>query len=236
MSPRAKTPPADDVPSPELAIPQRMVDPDQLTPHPRNAKLHDKATLQGSVAKLNQFQSITVNLGTKTGRPMEILSGHGTVDAWKVKHPGKPIQVGLVDYNDEDALRVVLNGNPGPRDPGYDPRLLAELLGDLPDFDGTGYEPGDLDDLLAELDQEPIVIVPGDDVDEATGVGGKSRDDWEGKARRVMVLDYPVTQFVWLQRHLKELADERDLSSNAAVIISLVAATTDDTPPAGDSE
>lgn len=148
-----------------LLLPQAMVNPGDLHPHPLNAKLHNDAFLESSIEGLGLVQPITVNK-----RTMTILGGHGTLDAWKVKHPGEPVQVSYVDVDDETSARILLVLNPNPADPGYDDRGLAELLGwltETADLDYTGWDTGDMDAVLARLAvPEPEPPTPPGDFDE----------------------------------------------------------------------
>ena len=57
----------------------------------------------------------------------------------------------FVDVDEEQAKRIVLVDNRSNDLAGYDDGLLAELLEELPDLDGTGYDLAALDALLDEL-------------------------------------------------------------------------------------
>jgi ParB-like chromosome segregation protein Spo0J len=100
-----------------------------------------------------QYRPIVVNRGTHTGRPSEVLAGNHTLIA--ARDLGwEHIAVVWVDKDDDGAARVVAADNRTADLGSYDERLLAELLTDLPDLDGTGYDPGDLDALVALLEDD----------------------------------------------------------------------------------
>lgn len=167
-----------------------MVDPATLNPHPLNPKLHDTGLLRASVAK-GLYRAVVVNIGTHTGRPNEILAGHGTREAWMAEHPGEPLQVSLIDVDDDRAAEIVLVDNPGPNDPGYDNRRLFELLTSLDDLTVTGYDGDDIAAILAAIDEDnplpPIHPIPpdgfkeyGDDVEVTYGCPSCGYE-WSGR-------------------------------------------------------
>jgi hypothetical protein len=156
--------------APKLLLEQGMRDPATLNPHPSNPKLHNQTLLNASVAK-GLYRPIVVNRGTLTGRPDEILAGHGTCTAWMEAHPGEPVQVSYVDVDDQRATEILLIDNPGPNDPGYDNHALIALLGTIDlEQSVTGYYQDDLDKLLADLSDtitpDPVDPTPPDEFGE----------------------------------------------------------------------
>jgi ParB-like chromosome segregation protein Spo0J len=131
---------------------------DLLHEHPSNARKHDLAVITRSLAGLGQYRPIVVNRGTKTGRPNEILAGHGTAKAaaalgWST------IDVGFVDVDEQTATNILLVDNRASDLAEYDDRLLVELLASLDDLSLTGYDPDDYDQLvrgLGEIDEHDL--------------------------------------------------------------------------------
>lgn len=123
----------------------------------RNPRQGNTGMIAQSLRINGQYKPIVINRGTHTGRPNEVLAGNHTLmaardEAWE------EIAGVWVDVDDDQAGRIVAADNRIGDLGSYDERLLAELLGDLPDLDGTGYEPGDLEELeraLAEPEFEP---------------------------------------------------------------------------------
>jgi hypothetical protein len=112
------------------------------------------ARIRNSLREHGQFKPVVVNRGTHTGRPWEVLCGSHTLLAAQDEDRGELAAV-VVDVDDDRAAKINLVDNPRyhhPEDLDYDDRLLLELLADLPDLDGTGYDPGDVDNLQALLD------------------------------------------------------------------------------------
>lgn len=117
-----------------------------MNPRQGNVKaIAESLTING------QYRAICVNRGTYTGRPNEVLAGNHTLIAardlgWEA------VDVTYVDVDNDQAARIVAVDNRSADLGEYDTRLLAELLTELPDLDGTGFEPGDLDALVRVLE------------------------------------------------------------------------------------
>ncbi len=125
-----------------------------LAPYHRNPRTHADALLRESLARHSQYRPIVVNRGTRTGRPDEILAGNGTYAA-AVALGWQQIAATYIDVDDDEAARIVLVDNRANDLAGYDDTVLAELLGQLDgDLGGTGYDPADLEALLAAPDPE----------------------------------------------------------------------------------
>jgi ParB-like chromosome segregation protein Spo0J len=126
----------------------------ELHPHPENARRGDVQRIRESLRVLGQYRPIVVNLGELTGRPFEILAGHHFVQAASAEG-WTEVDATLVQVDDELARKIMVADNRTSDLATYDERLLLELLENLPDLDGTGYDPGDLDALRAFLDSAP---------------------------------------------------------------------------------
>lgn len=119
----------------------------------RNPRQGDVSAIQQSLVVNGQYRPLVVNRGTHTGRPDEVLAGNHTLMA--ARDAGwAELAVCWVDVDDDHAARIVAADNRTADLGGYDERLLAELLGDLPDLTGTGYTEDDLDRLVRNLNDE----------------------------------------------------------------------------------
>lgn len=137
-------------PEAELALEYRPVR--ELRTYHRNPRQGDTHAIASSLRVNGQYRPIVVNRGTHTSRANEVLAGNHTLMA--ARDLGwEHIAVVWVDVDDDQCARIVAADNRTADLGSYDERLLAELLGDLPDLDGTGYDPGDLDALVALLEQ-----------------------------------------------------------------------------------
>jgi site-specific DNA-methyltransferase (adenine-specific) len=131
-----------------------------------NARTHADAVLRESLLRNGQYKTLVVNRGSKTGRPNEVLAGNGTLAA--LRELGvEQAACEWLDVDDEAAARIVLVDNRSSDLAGYDDALLAELLAELPDLDGTGFLAEDRAALLAGFGPEPVALT---DVDDAPSV------------------------------------------------------------------
>lgn len=116
-----------------------------LEPFPGNAKEHDLDELRRSLRK-GQFQPVVVR---RDGRRHVVLAGNGTLEAAGLED-WPTLECKVIECTDEEALWVNLAANRIGERAGYDDGALAALLEELEgDFVGTGWDAGDLADLIA---------------------------------------------------------------------------------------
>jgi DNA modification methylase len=127
----------------------------RLRPYPDNPRRSNVPAIRKSLELLGQFRPIVVN-----ERTMEVLAGNHVVEAAK-ELGWDELGVVLVDADEETARRIVLADNRTSDLAGYDSEGLAKLLQELDELTGTGYEQGDVDALLDEL--EPKLELREDD-------------------------------------------------------------------------
>lgn len=169
-----------------------------LRTYHRNPRQGDTTLIRESLEINGQYKPLCVNTGSHTGRSQEVLAGNHTLIA--ARDAGwSTVQIVTVDVDDDQAARIVAVDNRSADKAGYDNQLLAELLGDLPDLDGTGYDPGDLEEIVRHLhDPEPV---PGNtDPDDAPEVPTEAisvtGDVWILGEHRLVVGDATSTD-VW---------------------------------------
>ncbi|MFF4504802.1 ParB/RepB/Spo0J family partition protein [Streptomyces sp. NPDC001401] len=134
---------------------------DDLVAYYRNPRTGDVDAIAESLRVNGQYKAIVVNRGTHTGRPNEILAGNHTWAATK-ELGWEQIAATWVDVNDEDAARIVVVDNRTSDLAGYDSELLADILEDLPDLGGTGYDQNALDKLLDNRALPDTIDLPSD--------------------------------------------------------------------------
>lgn len=122
----------------------------ELRTYHRNPRVGNTDAIAQSLRVNGQYRPIVVNRGTHTGRPNEVLAGNHTLKAardlgWET------IAAVTVDVDEDQAARIVLADNKTADDAAYDDRLLLELLADLPDLEGTGYRPKDIEEIEKAL-------------------------------------------------------------------------------------
>lgn len=135
--------------------------PADLALYYRNPKVGDVDAIAASLRVNHQYRPIVVNRGTHTGREMEVLAGNHTLKAFRnlaEKHPEEDtwqfIDCYVIDVDDDRAARIVAADNRTAELGSMDDRLLLELLSDLDDLDGTGYDLEDLNDLEAAINDD----------------------------------------------------------------------------------
>lgn len=150
MPPRQKaTPPAEHrAPRIHPKLLDRVVPIETLVEYYKNANEGDIPEIRRSLRVNGQYKTITVNVGTITGRANEILAGNHTWIA--ARQEGWPdIAVDWVDVDDKAAARIVAVDNRTAEKAKRDPEKLVDLLGLVDgDLEGTGYTEADLAKLL----------------------------------------------------------------------------------------
>lgn len=135
--------------------------PSELSTFHRNARHGDVAAIAASLRSNGQFKPIVVNVGTHTGRRLEVLAGNHTLKAFRDLAEQFPdderwqcVKAHLVDVDEDRATRIVLADNRTFERGEADVGTLLELLNDLPTIEGTGYDQAALDELTAALDSQ----------------------------------------------------------------------------------
>ena len=140
---------------------------DSLKPNPANPKEHDLGAIIEAI-RVHGFVDAPV-IDDRTGR---ILGGHGRVEALKaMQKDGQPPPRGILkgdkDWlvpvqhtttaNDRQAAKLMLALNRTVEKGGMDDAKLSILLKAMAedkDFEGSGYDGDDLDQLLKDLGQD----------------------------------------------------------------------------------
>jgi hypothetical protein len=131
------------------------VHPSELSTYHRNARRGNVEAIMGSLKANGQYKPIVVNVGTHTGRPMEVLAGNHTLAAHRNLAELDPtdtrwnsIAVYWVDVDEDRATRIVLADNRTAEDSTYDDVMLYDLIKSLgDDLNGSGFNEHDVDKL-----------------------------------------------------------------------------------------
>lgn len=204
---------------------------DKLRPYPGNARVHNLDAIRESRAANGEYRSIVVQVDDPDQPEAggTILAGHGNyMTAEKAGDP--EIRCELITCSDDTARKIVLADNRTSELGGYDDRLLAELLGDIEDLTGTGYDEQFLDDLTAGLEEGDAIFehtnAPADDGELKDMTPAKSIEEKEElyaeSSTRMLVLTYPVDTFTSIVEKLATLAERHGVDSNADVVEHLV--------------
>ncbi|WP_202424666.1 ParB N-terminal domain-containing protein [Streptomyces sp. HUCO-GS316] len=159
-----------------------------LTQYHRNPRSGDLPAIAESLTVNGQYRAIVVNKGTLTGRANEILAGNHTYAAAQ-QIGWDEIAVTWVDVDDDAAARIVVVDNRTNDLAGYDSVLLAEILSDIPDLAGTGYDRESVDRLLDDTSLPETLELTSD----GAGTGAAATVDylqwgylqWESKRVRI---------------------------------------------------
>ncbi|WP_306358777.1 MULTISPECIES: transcriptional regulator [unclassified Nocardia] len=205
-------------PDPDTA--RRHRHPDELALYHANPRRGHLPAITESLIMNGQYRPIVTNLGTHTGRPLEVLAGNhtllairelatATADDPRWTHlarqpfpPGDPcwqrVLVHEIDVDDETARRIVAVDNRTGELGSYDDELLLDILRELDDLAGTGYD----DVALAAL--EDIVAGAPDLDDLADELGPDEPDDHATLSLKQID---PHTRRLW-EEHRKAFSDD----------------------------
>lgn len=145
-----------------------------------NPRIGSVEKIAESVRENGFLENIVVNVGSKTGRPNEILSGNHRLKALQAINRNK-VDVRWVDVDEDAARKIVLALNGTTDDATYDPGILAQLLEEQKEsvghLIGTTYNDEVLGKLLVEMNQDPLESIDSieDAPDDLGGVDDLSR-------------------------------------------------------------
>lgn len=195
---------------------------DSVQPFPGNPRIGHRPTLTQSLDVNGQYKPIIVQRSTSY-----VLAGNNIWYAAR-DEGAERIAVQWLDVNDEQARRINLVDNRASDRSTYDDRLLLELFAELPDLDGTGYEPGDLDDLRAAVEEASDLPASSewsgsadDNVTTRSSLDEKYAN-YETSDTRQIVLAFAGAQYIWVVEMLSALAAKYGVESNAETVLKLI--------------
>ena len=125
----------------------------------KNARRGNVDLIMESMETNGVYKPLVVNRGTKTGRPMEVLCGNHSLMAIRRLADENPrderwqtVDVYVIDVDEQQAARTVIADNKSSDEATYEVEELVNLLTELPDLAGTGFDRDELDELLEALD------------------------------------------------------------------------------------
>ena len=124
----------------------------QLKFYPGNARRGDIDLIAESLERLGQYKPVVACVGGKApGLKNTLLAGNHTVMAAQRLGWGT-IDVHWVDVDTDTAKRITIVDNKSSDEATYEVEELVNLLTELPDLAGTGFNRDELDELLEALD------------------------------------------------------------------------------------
>lgn len=134
-----------------ITEPAVMVPIDDVKPYPGNPRSGRVPEIMQSIERNGFYGAITAQKSTGF-----ICRGNHTHEALRrLGWTEVPVEYG--DFDDATARRILLIDNRLPDMSTYNPEALVDLLRTIEiedDWSGTGYDPNDLDELLAEMEAE----------------------------------------------------------------------------------
>ena len=142
-----------------------------------------------SLRRHTQYKPITGNIGTHTGRPLEILAGNHTLMAFRALAEAEPedkawqkILVHWVDVDDDMCNRIVVADNRTSELGHVDNDALHAILSEFEtDIEGLGFTAEDISALVGPsqdlIDQFKGIDTAGEGDDETGGEGGDTAID-----------------------------------------------------------
>lgn len=128
----------------------------QLKFYPGNARRGDVDLIAESLERLGQYKPVVACTGGKAPELANvILAGNHTVMAAQ-RLGWDAIDVHWVDVDADTAKRVVIVDNKANDEATYEVEELVNLLTELPDLAGTGFDRDELDELLEALDTPEV--------------------------------------------------------------------------------
>ena len=136
----------------------KMIDLDQLTPYPGNARRGKVDVIKESIEKNGQYRSLVVR-EIKNG-PLIVLAGNHTMMAIS-ELGGSQARCEIIDCDDATARRINLVDNRSNDLAEDDEEALAALLRDLDgDTAGSGYSEDEVKALIGDLEEALAVEAP----------------------------------------------------------------------------
>lgn len=144
---------------------------DQLHRFPGNARRGNVAELKRSLRRHGQYRALIVQDRTEQGEGYRVIAGNHTFDGL-VALGRKTVRCEIHQMDDDLAVRVNITDNRQSELGHNDQDAVLQLIGQLGgDLDGTGYDQGDVDAMLASAIAAEPTVAP-------SGRPAAARDDW----------------------------------------------------------
>ena len=120
--------------------------------YPGNARRGDIDLIAESLERLGQYKPVVACVGKKAPELKNVLiaGNHTTMAAQRLGWD--TIDVHWVDVDADTAKRITIVDNKANDEATYEVEELVNLLTELPDLAGTGFDRDELDELLEALD------------------------------------------------------------------------------------
>lgn len=216
----------------------------EIQPAKSNVKDHDLPLTSASIDRFGFIEIPVVD-----GRTGRLVAGHGRVDALKRAHQANepppegvsvdrktkgwlvPVLTGWASVDDDEAAAAAIALNRVGEKGGWVEADLAAELDRLSSTDagltGLGFDTSDLDDLLASLQEGPLMF---DSAGSELATGGANTrtsyneqlDGYAVKGVRSIVLDFNLAEYEAVAALAAAARQRRGLDSTAALFLTLL--------------
>lgn len=205
---------------------------DHLRADPANPKAHNVGVIDASIGRFGIIDQIV-----RDDRTGYIISGHGRdetlrrmrdrgdnppegvrVDAgghWLI-----PVVVGWASRTDAEARAALIALNQTTILGGWVDDALLDLLDNLDDFTGVGFDEDDTDDLRAKLEELTVESVAQPKAEKPAQNDG---DTYTAEGRRLVILDYPMAEYPLIQARLRQLRTDYGVDNNPQALAQMLA-------------
>lgn len=157
---------------------------DSLEAHPGNPRrrdAHARSVLVESLQEHGQFRAVVARR-LRGGKRLQLLAGHGTVEAAR-ELGWTHVAVGVLSgVGDVEAAKIVAVDNRASDLAGYDDRALVDLLLSFSDdLVGSGYSVGEMDALVDSL--------TGSGVGDSADILGDTEDNYSEQYGVIVLCD-----------------------------------------------
>jgi ParB-like chromosome segregation protein Spo0J len=199
-----------------------LVSIDKVASHPENPRRGNVDQIADSLREHGQYKPLIVQRSTGF-----IVAGNHTWFAAK-RLGWTEVTVSYVDCDEVEARKILLVDNRTSDTGVYDDSALAEILASLgDDLTGTGYDPDAVDDLLAALDELPVLPpAPTDAAFGETPEQIQARRDYfadavpkAGIGIRETILSLPQAQFEELHQLIQVIRDATTVPMNSGELV-----------------
>lgn len=195
----------------------------ELHPHPQNPRKGDVEAIKQSLTEFGQVRPIVAQPdGT-------ILAGHHVFYAAQ-ELGWNDIAVVKPDLTDEQARRYLVADNRLAELGSYDQGALAGLLEEIMEsgqLAGTGYEPDDIDDLMAEMgvnvtEAEEFTGDYIESPEETAAHWDRGNEGGPAQPMREVVLMLPTAEFEEFAERLRKLKGAYGLEATTATVCEAI--------------
>lgn len=208
--------------------------PDALNLSDRNPRKGDVPKIKASLVASEMYSAITVNRGTLTARPWEVVKGNHTLTAireLRAEFPDDPrwaeVPCRVIDVDDACAERILGADNKFGLLGGFDDKQLASLVTgfDAGFASAVGFTAKEQSNFAALLATD--VTIPDMDPTPAP----EPTPQPEGPKAHTITLKLMGAQASWAREGLDSMRDELGLENDAAAVLHLLGEYYGEKPP-----